>query len=331
MGKLYLENVLFFLKKLAQLALTLFALSLLVFYMARLAPGDPLRSYYGESVERMGEEERAAAMERLGLDSPIYVQYGQWVQDAFHGDFGISFKYKRDVKDVIGDMWLNTLILGGGAYLLTFLLALLLGVFCAMREDSITDRIICKVGTVTNCIPSFWISLVLILVFSVNLKLLPSSGAYSVGGEGDILSRLKHLILPLAVLILSHLWYYAYLVRNKLLEEIRQDYVLLCKMKGLSRRSIMWKHCVRNILPSFFSVMAISIPHILGGTYVVESVFSYPGLGTLCFESAKYHDYNMLMVLCLLTGALVVACNMLAQALSGRIDPRVKHERGWDS
>ena len=93
----------------------------------------------------------------------------------------------------------------------------------------------------------------------------------------------------------------------------------------------MWKHCVRNILPSFFSVMAISIPHILGGTYVVESVFSYPGLGTLCFESAKYHDYNMLMVLCLLTGALVVACNMLAQALSGRIDPRVNHERGWGS
>lgn len=326
MEKLGQGRAFFLLKKLVQLALALFALSLIVFYMARLAPGDPLKSYYGESVERMGTQEREAAMEKLGLNSPIYVQYGKWVQNASHGDFGISFKYKRDVKEVIGEVWLNTLILGGGAYLLTFLFALLLGVFCAMREDSVADRVICKIGTVTNCIPSFWVSLVLILIFSINLRLLPSSGAYGVGGEGGFLSRLEHLVLPLTVLILGHLWYYAYLVRNKLLEEIREDYVLLCRMKGLGRRSVMWRHCVRNILPSFFSIMAISIPHILGGTYVVEKVFSYPGLGTLCFESAKYHDYNMLMVLCLLTGALVVFCNMLAQAVSGRIDPRVKHE-----
>lgn len=329
MDRLRQSRAFFFLKKLVQLALALFALSLIVFYMARLAPGDPLKSYYGESVERMGAEEREAAMEKLGLNSPIYVQYGKWVQNACHGDFGISFKYKRDVKEVIGEVWVNTLILGGGAYLLTFLLALLLGVFCAMREDSVPDRIICKIGTVTNCIPSFWVSLVLILVFSINLRLLPSSGAYSVGGAGGFLSRMEHLVLPLAVLILGHLWYYAYLVRNKLLEEIRQDYVLLCRMKGLGRRSIMWRHCVRNILPSFFSIMAVSIPHILGGTYVVEKVFSYPGLGTLCFESAKYHDYNTLMLLCLLTGALVVCCNMLAQTLSGRIDPRVRHEGRW--
>lgn len=317
-------------KKTIQLVVTLFLLSLAVFYISRLAPGDPLRSYYGESVERMSDEERAQAEERLGLDDPIYVQYGRWISEAAQGNFGISFKYKQDVMQVISNTWGNTLLLGGCAYLITFGLSLLLGVFCALKEDSLADRIICKIGTVTNTIPSFWVALVLILVFSVWLRLLPSSGAYATGSPNDILSRITHLILPLTVLILSHLWYYAYMVRNRLLEELKQDYVLLCRAKGLSRSQTVWRHCVRNILPAFFSLMAISIPHILGGTYIVEQVFSYPGLGTLCFESAKYHDYNMLMVLCLITGVAVILANMLSQAVNHRIDPRMRQNgRGF--
>ena len=312
------------LKKTIQLVVTLFLLSLAVFYISRMAPGDPLRSYYGESVERMSDEERAQAEERLGLDDPIYVQYGRWISEAVQGSFGISFKYKQDVMQVIGNTWGNTLLLGGCAYLITFGLSLLLGIFCALKEDSLADRIICKIGTVTNTIPSFWVALVLILIFSVWLRLLPSSGAYATGSPNDILSRITHLILPLTVLILSHLWYYAYMVRNRLLEELKQDYVLLCRAKGLSRSQTVWRHCVRNILPAFFSLMAISIPHILGGTYIVEQVFSYPGLGTLCFESAKYHDYNMLMVLCLITGIAVILANMLSQAVNHWIDPRMR-------
>ena len=318
------------LKKLFQVLLTLFLLSLAVFYMSRLAPGDPLRSYYGESVERMSTAERETAMKRLGLDQPVYVQYGKWVANAAQGDFGISFKYKQDVSQVIGNTYFNTILLGGSAYLLTFLLALGLGIYCALKEDSLADRIICKIGTVTNCIPSFWVALILILVFSVLLKWLPSSGAYPIGSPNDLLGRVRHLILPLIVLILSHLWYYAYMIRNKLLEETKQDYVLLCRTKGLSRRTILWKHCVRNIMPSFISLMAISIPHILGGTYIVEKVFSYPGLGTLCFESAKYHDYNMLLVLTLLTGVIVILANLLAQFLNDHIDPRMRQtKRGF--
>lgn len=198
--------------------------------------GDPLRSYYGESVERMSPQERETAIHSLGLDQPIYKQYGIWLQNAFDGDWGISFKYKQPVTSVLGSMYQNTLLLGGLAYVCTFGLALLLGVFCALHEDRFVDKLICKIGTITNCIPSFWVSLVLILIFSVNLGWLPSSGAYALGRAGDILSRLRHLILPLSVLVLSHLWYYAYMVRNKLMEEIRQDYVLLAKAKGLGRR-----------------------------------------------------------------------------------------------
>ena len=120
-------------------------------------------------------------------------------------------------------------------------------------------------------------ALVLILIFSVNLKILPSSGAYSTGKAGDVGDRVIHLIMPLTIVVLEHLWYYAYMIRNKILEEVRADYVLLAKSKGLTKNSILFRHCLRNIIPSYLSIMAISVPHILGGTYIVETVFSYPG------------------------------------------------------
>ncbi|MEG0681227.1 MAG: ABC transporter permease [Eubacterium sp.] len=328
MEQSFKNNIIYLLKKILQFMLVIFLLSLIVFYMARLSPGEPLRAYYGESVERMSVTQQDAAREKLGLDAPIYVQYGIWVKDAFHGDFGISFKYKQDVMTVIGDVYVNTLLLGGLSFVLTFLFSLLLGVFCSVHEDSLIDRIICKIGTITNCIPSFWVALVLILIFSINLEILPSSGAYAMGESTNIGSRIVHLILPLVVMILGHLWYYTYMVRNRMLEEIKQDYVLLCKTKGMRKNQIIYRHCVRNIMPTFISIMAISVPHIIGGTYIVEKVFSYPGLGTLSFESAKYHDYNTLMVLCLFTGIVVVFSNMLAQIINDRIDPRMRHESG---
>lgn len=311
-------------QKLLIFLLSVLLLSVITFYIARLAPGDPLVSYYGDRVEKMKPEERAWAEEKLGLNEPIHVQYVRWLQGALHGDFGISYKYKTDVLEVIGGRAVNTLILGGIGFILIFSLALGLGIFCAWFEDRWPDRILCKVGTVVSCIPEFWLSLVLILVFAVNLRWLPSSGAYSVGNSNDIGDRILHLILPLTVAVLNHLWYYAYMIRNKLLEEIRAEYVLLAKSKGLNKRQVMFKHCLRNIIPSYLSIMAISVPHILGGTYIIETVFSYPGIGTLSYESARYQDYNLLMVLCILSGAIVILFNLAAQIINERIDPRMK-------
>ena len=130
--------------------------------------------------------------------------------------------------------------------------------------------------------------------------------------------------MPVSVVVAGHLWYYAYMIRNKLLEEARADYVLLAKSKGLNKRQILLRHCLRNIMPSYLSLMAISVPHILGGTYIVETVFSYPGIGTLAYESARYQDYNLLMILCLISGILVIFCNMVSQIINEHIDPRVR-------
>lgn len=310
--------------KLLLFLLSIAVLSAAVFFIARLTPGDPLVSYYGDRTEKMSAEERAAAIERLGLDQPIHVQYVRWLESALRGDFGISYKYKQDVWTLVCSRAGNTLLLGGAGFALTFVLALLLGAFCAWFEDRRPDRLLCRIGAVSSCIPEFWLSLILILLFSVTLRLLPSSGAYSVGRGGDALDRLRHLILPLTVVVVSHLWYYAYMVRNRLLEEMRADYVLLAKSKGLSRRRVLLGHCLRNVMPSYLSIMAISVPHILGGTCVVETVFSYPGLGTLSYESARYKDYNLLMLLCMLSGALVILCSIVGQIINERIDPRLR-------
>ena len=222
----------FFLRLLPRLGifvLSVLLLSVLTFYISRLAPGDPLVSYYGDRVEKMSPAERGWAEEKLGLDDRLPTQYARWFSRALHGDFGISYKYKIDVLELIGDRIGNTLLLGGLGFVLLFILALLLGALCAWKEDRPLDRILCKLGTVTSCIPEFWLSLMLILLFSVTLRWLPSSGAYSVGHADDVGDRIVHLILPMSVVVLSHLWYYAYLVRNRLVEELRADYVLLAR------------------------------------------------------------------------------------------------------
>ncbi len=318
------NSFLYYGKKILVFLLSVFLLSVAVFYISRLAPGDPLMSYYGERVEKMSVQDKAEARDKLGLNDPIRIQYIRWLEKAAKGDFGISFKYKQDVMEVISQRIGFTLILGGIGFILTFVGALLLGILCAWNEDKWLDRILCSVGTLLSCIPEFWLSLVLILLFAVNLHWLPSSGAYDIGHRNDVLNILRHLILPLIIVVLQHLWYYGYMIRNKLLEETRADYVLLGKSKGLGKKDIMFKHCLRNIIPSYISIMAISVPHVMGGTYIVETVFSYPGIGALSYESARYHDYNLLMVLCMMTGILVIFCNLIGQIINEKIDPRIK-------
>ena len=257
-GAVYHETkkLVYYGKKCLIFLISVFILSVAVFYVARLAPGDPLISYYGDRTEKMSPEEREWAMEKLGLNEPISVQYVKWVKNAFHGEFGISFKYKQDVVEVIGGRIGNTLVLGGIGFIIMFAGALLLGILCAWYENRLADRILCKLGTIFSCIPEFWMALVLILVFSVNLKILPSSGAYSTGNAGDIGDRVLHLIMPLTIVVMEHLWYYAYMIRNKILEEVRADYVLLAKSKGLDKKKLMFRHCVRNVMP-------VRIPHFV--------------------------------------------------------------------
>ena len=143
---------------------------------------------------------------KTGTERTNFCAVCEVVENAFHGEFGISFKYKQDVVEVIGGRIGNTLVLGGIGFIIMFAGALLLGILCAWYENRLADRILCKLGTISSCIPEFWMALVLILVFSVNLKILPSSGAYSTGNAGDIGDRVLHLIMPLTIVVMEHLW-----------------------------------------------------------------------------------------------------------------------------
>lgn len=312
--------------KIARLVLLFMLLIVFVFFLSRLAPGDPLRAYYGQSVERMSPEQRTAAEKKLGLDEPLFKQFVIWCENALRGDLGISFQYKQDVLSVIGARAGNTLVLCGTAFLLTFALAIPLGLYCAAHEGSMPDRILSRLGAALSCIPGFFLAMLLIAVFSVGLGALPSGGAYPVGEAGNFSGRLRHLILPVAAIVLGHFWNYAYVVRSRVSGELQKDYVLLLHAKGLRVGGILWKHCLRNILPTLLSMAALSVPHLLGGVYIVEKVFSYPGLGALSFEAAQYHDYNLLLVLCVLTGAVTVLCSLLAEFLGEKADPTTRRE-----
>lgn len=317
----------YILKKTGQLIISLIVLSIIVFFVSRVAPGDPLRAYYGESVERMTDAQLASAEERLGLDKPLAVQYAVWAGNALRGDFGISYQYKQPVMNVISDVYGNTLTLTVVSFVIIFAAGMMLAVFCARHEGSLADRTICRLGIAANSIPEFFMALILILVFAVKLGWLPQSGVTSVGG-GGIADRAVHLILPVAAIVISHIWYCAYMMRNRLTDEMSKEYVLMCKVKGLTERQTVYRHCVRNIMPSAISIMAVFLPHLMGGAYVVEMVFSYPGMGKLGLESAQYHDYNMLMTVCLITGAAVILINMAAQVINEKLAPDMKEKRG---
>lgn len=312
------------LKLFSQLAFMLFILAIIVFYVSRLSPGDPLQSFYGDAVQSMTQEQLDLARERLGLNAPVYVQFNKWIEHACEGNFGISLRYKRPVLDVVKPLLGNTLILGIISYFFIFTLAIGLALVCARYEDKWIDKFICKIGTIAYYTPAFWLGVVLVLIFSINLQWLPASGAYDYGKSRDWLNWAKHLILPVTIMVTSHFWYYAYMVRNKLLDELRKDYVLLARAKGMSKMSVLTKHCLRNIMPTIINIMAVSVPHIISGTYVVETVFNYPGIGLMAVSSAKYHDYNLLMLIVLITGFLVVISSFIAQSVNERIDPRIK-------
>lgn len=274
----------------------------------------------------MNEAQKNAMRHNLGLDQSVLVQYGAWLRELLHGNLGISLKYKRPVTAVITGYIGNTAVLGILSYVLTFLLAFRMGENCALHEGTRRDRFLTGIGVVTGNIPSFFIALLMILLFAVKLPFFPTSGAYSYGMAGSIPNRLWHLVLPTAVMVLGHAGYYGIMVRNLLAEESRKDYVLLHKSQGIPAKRIVRKFCRKNILSAMIPVMAMGAPHLLGGTYVVEMVFSYPGLGTLALESALYKDYNLLMAVTLLTGALVIICNMLGEYLSGKVDPRLSSD-----
>ena len=308
------------LKRLGFAALMLFGVSAILFAIMHAAPGGP------EAVLVGGEfspEAAAQIRQRLGLDRPLPIQYATWVSAALRGDLGRSFKTGDPVAALILDRLGPTLQLTAGALTLALAVAIPLGVLAAVRWNSLWDTVGSAVALFGVSFPSFWLGIMLILLFSETLHLLPPSGLSEYGREADLASRLRHAILPTLTLGLIQMASFMRFTRSSLFEVLRQDYVRTARAKGLSARRVIWRHALRNALIPVVTVVGLSLPTLVGGAVLTETVFAWPGIGRLAVGAVFERDYPIIMGVNLLVAGVVITANLVTDIAYCLIDPRI--------
>jgi peptide/nickel transport system permease protein len=300
-------------------ALVIVFASALTFFFLNLAPGGPA------SVMRFDvtPEQRDALMKRMGLDKPVTQRYVEWVAGAIHGDFGTSLLTDEPVAQRIAERLPNTLTLAGAALVLSIALGIPIGLIQALRRGSPLDHFLSLFSAIGLAVPVFWLGIVLILVFAVSLRVLPSAGVTGIA-EDTVVERIRHLILPTVVLATSILPTVVRFMRSAAIEVLHEDYIRTAQSKGLAPRVVVARHALRNALIPVVSAIGALVPRLLGGTVVTESVFSIPGMGRLALEAAVGRDYPLVIGLTVVSAAIAVATTVLVDIAYTRIDPRVR-------
>jgi peptide/nickel transport system permease protein len=312
--------------RLAQTVVLLLLVSLAVFCLLRLAPGDPGALMYGPTAS---QADLAQVRERWGLDSPVHVQYFRWLSNALGGDLGRSYVDGRPVLWVVGDRMPATLVLAISALLLAAVAGTTLGIGWAGTRTAWLERLIGLLTTAVYSTPPFWFGILLILLFSVRLGWLPPGGFADPGGSGvTALDLLRHLALPVLALAARDAARFARVTRASVLAVAAQDYVRTAAAKGLSRRSVNVRHILRNALLPVSALLGISIPGFLSGAVIVETVFAWPGLGRLAIESALQRNYPVIMGEVLVVAVAAIAGSILADVACAMADPRVRRGNG---
>ena len=311
----------FVVRRLIQAIPTLIGITLVVFFVTRLAPGDPLNfadpRITGEDIQRL----RAAR----GLDDPLPIQYLRWLGGVVRGDLGTSFHTREPVFSIILSRLPNTLELTVTALLIGLAVGVSAGVAAAMRRGSLVDGLIRVFAVVGDAVPIFWLGLILILIFAVQLRWFPIGSAYTIGKDpNDILDRLWHLVLPAVALATGFIALYSRYMRTEMLEVIRQDYIRTARAKGLPERLVIWRHAVRNALLPLVTALGGALPTLFAGAAVTEIVFTWPGMGRLALESVLARDYPITMGLALFTAVLIILGQLLSDVLYAVVDPRVR-------
>jgi peptide/nickel transport system permease protein len=310
------------LRRLAFAVLMLVGVSMILFAIMRVAPGGP------EAVLVGGEfsaEAAAQIRQRLGLDRPLALQYMTWAGAALRGDLGRSFKTGDPVVTLIADRLPPTLQLTGGALLFAIVVAVPLGVLAAVRRGTLWDTLGSAVSLFGVSFPSFWLGIMLILLFSEALPWLPPSGLAEYGREADVLSRLRHAILPTLTLGLIQMAAVMRFTRSSLLEALRQDYVRTARAKGVTDGRVVWRHALRNALIPVVTVIGLSLPTLVGGAVLTETVFAWPGIGRLAVGAVFERDYPVIMGVNLVVAVVVVGANLLTDLAYTVIDPRISY------
>ena len=314
----------FIIRRLLYAIPTLIGISIITFAIARLAPGDPIRLFtFG--VRDFTQADYEQLLHRYGLDKPIPLQYVDWLWNALRGNFGDSLIYHRESFAMIMERVPNTLVLAGTALLLQLVIGVPLGVLAAFKRGSWVDGAIRVFGVAGHAVPAFWLGLVLIIVFAVQLRWLPSLGMLTVGhDQWDILDRLKHLILPSFVLALTGIANYSRILRAETLDVLSQDFVRTAHAKGLRERTVIFTHALRNALIPVVTALGGILAGLVGGALVVEQVFSWPGVGQFTFQAAIAKDYPIVQAATMFVSALLVVSYLLRDIAYAVVDPRIK-------
>lgn len=306
--------------RLAQAILMLLLLSMATFALLRLAPGDPGVALYGPYATR---EDLAQLRQRWGLDDPLYIQYVRWLVNAATGDLGRSFSDGRPVTAVIWERIPATLLLTASALLLAILVGVGAGVLSVIHRYSWVDRLATLLAVAFYSTPPFWLGILLLLLFSVELGWLPSGGMRTPGALTSPGDLLRHLLLPALALSVRDAGRFAQVTRASVLEALAQDYVRTATSKGLSRATIATRHILRNTLLPLLTLLGLSIPGLLSGALVVETVFGWPGLGRLAMEASLQRNYSVVMGEVLLVAVLALLGSLLADLAYTAADPRI--------
>lgn len=290
---------------------TLIIVTTFVFFFVRLIPGDPARLVAGPQATL---EDVEVVREELGLNKPIVTQYVDYVTGLFHGDLGMSLRTKRPVATEVSLRYMNTVKLTLGSLAWSVVVGVLLGVWSGKHRSKWQDYTGMTMAISGISMPSFWIGFLLIMVFSVNLKWLPTTGADS----------WKSFILPSIALGTSIAAIIARFTRSSIIEVMKGDYIRTARAKGLKERTVIWKHAFRNAMISVVTVVGLQFGFLLGGSVVTESVFAFPGLGSLLVESVNYRDYNAIQSLILIFSLHFVVINLVVDILYALLNPEIK-------
>jgi len=308
--------------RLGQAVVLLFIMSAVVFAVVHAAPGGPAILNNPDIDPRLAQE----MARNLGLEDPLPVQYGRWLGNLLQGKLGRSYQHQLPVEQLILERLPATLLLTGTGLSLSLLLAIPIGVLSATRPYSLLDRLATIGAFIGVSIPVFWLGIILIILFSVELNWLPSAGMLTAGAPFSLGDLLAHLILPGLVVASFPLAQLVRYTRSALLEVIRQDYIRTARAKGLSEWQVLTRHALRNALIPVITVTGLLVPRLVGGAAITETVFAWPGMGRLAVDAAFTRDYPLVMGITLLMSAVVVATNLLTDLLYVYVDPRIRFD-----
>ena len=317
--RLFIDNIL-------KMVLLLFAVSIIAFVLVNYSPVDPVQQYV-IGVGGVSPEQRLQLEEYWGINDPPVERYMNWLSALMHGDFGTSLLYRRPVIDIIGERFVNSFALMLCAWLFSGIIGFILGCVMGMKKDGIVDRMIKKICYILSSVPTFWLGLIFLLVFAVELKWFPLGFSTPIGmldEDVTIWQRLHHLFLPALTLSLMSFANIALHTRQKLIDVLESEYVLFARARGESEFSILRRHGLRNIILPAITLQFASFAELFGGSVIAENVFSYPGLGSAVAAAGLNSDVPLLLGITLFSTLFVAVGNMIANTLYGVIDPQIR-------